>query len=171
MGYLKIRKGILESISQKPIRIGNIAPGIRENDVVTKAQLDAAGSSFVLIGAVTKDDVNANIGAAQFVVGDYSYNGKILCSVLTHTIEAFNVDAIGISIIDNITGTYAGQGSSVNTDNTIGFSNSDSAGMWKQQTNPESTFSFNITYQGKGTFAGGNTAGLINVYGVFVSLP
>lgn len=169
MGHLKIRKGILESISQKPIRIGNIAPGIRENDVATKAQLDAVGSSFVLIGTVTKDDVNANIGAASFLLGDYSYNGKIFCSLLVHSTEIFDVDTIGVAIIDNVTGTAAGAESIAL--NTIGFTNSDSGGTWKQQISSASTYSIRVTYGGKGVFAGGNTTGSVNVYGLFVSLP
>lgn len=177
MSHLKKSIGKLEAISSSPIQIGNIAPGTHANDVVTKSQLDAigssstssTGSSFVFIGTITKDDVNANIGVASFLLGDFSYNGRILSKIASKTTEAFDSDIVNAGIIDNVTSySIILSDSGSLTTNTLSIADTSS---WQQTTSPASTFSIMAIFGGKGTFAGGNTTGSLNVYALFVDLP
>lgn len=123
---------------------------------------------YVLIGTITKNDVNANVGVSSFVKGSDSYNGRIITNIATKLVQAFDSDSVQAGIIDLISSTEVVTQLIGNTGSFTIFS----FGL----DNPfiqdfGSTYGIVARKLGKGNFIGGNTTGLLEVYAKFESQP
>jgi len=126
-------------------------------------------SSLVLIGTITKDDVNAHVGESSFVKGSNSYGGKAIITVVTKLVEAFDQDVVQAGIIDLVSGYQVAPQAIGGVGSLTVFSFDAVVSLWIQDAG--STFGIMGVRLGKGNFNGGNTTGLIEVYAKFESLP
>ena len=121
-----------------------------------------AGSTYVLIDSIGFADVNANIGVDNFLLGSFSYGGKILSSVMVKITQAFDVDTVATSVVVDTVTSSPFSSLIPSTGLRVRFAD----GNFTQNS-----ANYNIDINTTDIILGGNTTGNVDIYVLFADMP
>lgn len=147
------------------LRDGNIYKqidsGVSNNWMLTSSDTPSNQDGYVYIDSVTFEDVNDEAGNADFTKGLFSYDNKVLLSVMVQAEELLDVDTnVTFNIQDVNTGTKSQGLTNIVLGNNLDVMSLTQTDNWEIKVSAPFNFP-------PAPIQGGNTTGLYKIYALY----